>query len=46
MLDGVNKKCEKCVGVCKQFRQVKVVYCPSYESIVGEELGEEVAPLS
>jgi len=33
MLSGVNKICAECKGECKQWKQVKLVYCPSYEPI-------------
>ena len=29
---GVNRLCAQCVKGCKQFSQVSVVYCPSFES--------------
>jgi len=30
MLSGVNKKCAKCTGVCKQWRQITIIYCPNF----------------
>lgn len=32
MLDGINKLCEQCTQECKQFKQLKVIYCPNYSS--------------
>ena len=32
MHSGVNKKCQQCVGLCKQWKQQIVVYCPSFRS--------------
>jgi len=33
MLSGINKKCLKCKRECKQFAQVKILYCPKFEPI-------------
>ena len=30
MLSGINKKCAKCTGECKQWNQVIIVYCPNF----------------
>lgn len=30
MLSGVNAKCRKCRGECKQWKQVTVVVCPNF----------------
>lgn len=31
-LSGVNKVCQQCTGVCKQWEQVKVIRCPMFKS--------------
>lgn len=33
MLNGINNKCAQCKGQCKQFKQVKVCYCPNYKAL-------------
>jgi len=30
VLSGVNAKCERCTEGCKQWEQVRVVYCPHF----------------
>jgi hypothetical protein len=30
-LSGINKICKDCSKECKQWKQVKVVWCPSYQ---------------
>ena len=36
LLFGVNAKCGQCTGSCKQFKQVVVVYCPNFKSIMSD----------
>jgi len=31
-LSGVNKLCAQCIQSCKQWQQVKVIYCPFFKS--------------
>ena len=31
-LSGINKKCQQCDKQCKQWSQVRVVYCPWFRS--------------
>ena len=33
MLNGINNKCKTCNGECKQYKQIKVIYCPNYVNI-------------
>jgi len=30
MLSGINNKCAKCKGECKQWIQATIVYCPNF----------------
>ena len=39
-LDGVNVKCGGCTQECKQFKQVKVVHCPSFEEVKKQCIGD------
>jgi len=34
LLYGVNSKCAQCTEKCRQYKQVKVVYCPFFNSTV------------
>lgn len=31
-LTGSNKKCQQCVGACKQWQQVHIVRCPLFRN--------------
>ncbi|MDD5431662.1 MAG: hypothetical protein PHO70_01570 [Candidatus Omnitrophica bacterium] len=37
LLYGVNFKCRQCVGKCKQWQQIIIVYCPMFESILADK---------
>ncbi len=32
VLNGVSKLCAQCIQECKQWRLVKVIYCPFFKS--------------
>jgi hypothetical protein len=31
-LNGVNKVCAQCTQECKQWQQIKIIYCPFFKS--------------
>lgn len=40
LLYGVNSKCAQCTEQCKQFKQVKVIYCPHFKPVVSNSKKE------
>ena len=44
LLFGTNYKCRQCTKECKQWEQIKVVFCPFFESILSKK--KIVYPLS
>jgi len=36
-LTGTNKHCQQCIHDCKQWAQVKVVFCPTFKSTQQKE---------
>jgi len=41
MFNGVNKVCAQCIKECKEFRQLKIEYCPNF---VGKKQTEATKP--
>ena len=38
-LSGINRKCARCINNCKQWSQVKVIFCPKFVDFTKRDKG-------